>query len=314
MAGIKIHRRDFLKRTSGLALLAAVHPVSARAAVAHRDPRPQLAKPQFSLAHLTVLGCAPPEMTYIAARAGYDFVSYRMIFMGLPGEPNYDLTVNKELLRQTKTALNTTGMRLLDIELARISDGLDPTKYLPAMEMAAELGGKHVLSSVWTSDRTWAADCYGQVCDLAKPFGLTVDLEFVTFAGAKNLKDAVDVLRAAGRTNCGLMVDALHFSRSRVAVEELDSVPREWFHFAHLCDAPAEIPPTNDGLIRTAREERLYPGEGAIDIASIFNRMPPVPYSIEIPHLARVKELGYAEHAFRCIQAARNYLQAHPRS
>lgn len=314
MARIKIDRRDFLKRTSGLALLAAVRPVSARAAVAYRDPGPQLAKPQFSLAHLTVLGCAPPEMTYIAARAGYDFVSYRMIFMGLPGEPNYDLTVNKELLRQTKTALNATGMRLLDIELARISDGLDPKKYLPAMEMAAELGGKHVLSSVWTSDRVWAADCYGQVCDLAKPFGLTVDLEFVTFAGAKNLKDAVDVLRAAGRTNSGLMVDALHFSRSRVAVEELDSVPREWFHFAHLCDAPAEIPTTNDGLIRTAREERLYPGEGAINIASIFNRMPLVPYSIEIPHLARVKELGYAEHAWRCLQASRDYLQAHPRS
>ena len=24
---------------------------------------------EFSLAHLTVLGCAPPEMTYIAARS-----------------------------------------------------------------------------------------------------------------------------------------------------------------------------------------------------------------------------------------------------
>ena len=41
---------------------------------------------QYSLAHLTVLGCAPPEMTYIAARAGYDYVSLRPIFMGLPGE------------------------------------------------------------------------------------------------------------------------------------------------------------------------------------------------------------------------------------
>ena len=27
---------------------------------------------KFSLAHLTVLGCPPPEMTYIAAMAGYD--------------------------------------------------------------------------------------------------------------------------------------------------------------------------------------------------------------------------------------------------
>ncbi|MER2256473.1 MAG: sugar phosphate isomerase/epimerase, partial [Priestia megaterium] len=32
---------------------------------------------QFSLAYLTVLGCSPPEMTYMAAKAGYDFVSLR---------------------------------------------------------------------------------------------------------------------------------------------------------------------------------------------------------------------------------------------
>jgi hypothetical protein len=38
---------------------------------------------EFSLAHLTVLGCAPPEMTYIAARAGYDYVSIRPHFHGI---------------------------------------------------------------------------------------------------------------------------------------------------------------------------------------------------------------------------------------
>ena len=40
-------------------------------------------KQEFSLAHLTVLGCAPPEMTYIAARAGYDYVSIRPIYMSM---------------------------------------------------------------------------------------------------------------------------------------------------------------------------------------------------------------------------------------
>ena len=268
---------------------------------------------QFSLAHLTVLGCAPPEMTYIAARAGYDFVSYRPIYMGLPGEPNYDLAGNKEMLRQTRTALAATGLKLLDIELARIADGLEPKRYLPAMEVAAELGARHVLSSIWTSERNFAVERFAELCDLAKPLGLTVDLEFVTFAGVKNLKEALEVLRAAGRENCGIMVDTLHFSRSRVALTELDGVPRAWLHYAHLCDGPAEIPSTNEGLIHTAREERLYAGEGGIDIAAILNRLPEIPYSIELPHLARVKELGYAEHAWRCLQTAKDYLDAHPR-
>ena len=97
---------------------------------------------QFSLAHLTVLGCAPPEMTYIAARAGYDFVSYRLLSMRLPGEPIYALTEDKALLRQTRTALSGTGLRVHDVELARIQDGLEPRSYAPELEIAAELGAR----------------------------------------------------------------------------------------------------------------------------------------------------------------------------
>lgn len=268
---------------------------------------------QFSLAHLTVLGCAPPAMTYIAARAGYDFVSFRPIYMGLPGEPNYALAENKQMLRETKAALAETGVRLLDIELARIYDGLDPKKYLPAMEVAAELGGRHVLSSIWTPDRNFAVERFAELCDLAKQFGLTVDLEFVTFADIRNLQEALDVLRTAARDNSGIMIDTLHFSRSRVALEELDEVPREWVHFAHLCDGPAAIPTVTEDLIHTARDARLYAGEGGIDIAGVLNRLPQVPYSIELPNLARVREYGYEEHARRCLETAREYLEAHPR-
>ena len=103
---------------------------------------------EFSLAHLTVLGCAPAEMTYIAARAGYDYVSIRPIFMGLPGEPNYALADNPQMLKQTKRALASTGVRVHDIELVRIHDDMHASRYLPAMEVAAELGAKAVLSSI----------------------------------------------------------------------------------------------------------------------------------------------------------------------
>src|SRR5690349_51380 len=96
---------------------------------------------EFSLAHLTVLGCAPPEMTYIAARAGYDFISPRLIMIGVAGEAdhNYDLATNSGMLRQTKRALAETGLEVHDIELARIRDDLDVKTFVPAMEVAAEL-------------------------------------------------------------------------------------------------------------------------------------------------------------------------------
>lgn len=266
---------------------------------------------QYSLAHLTVLGCAPPEMTYIAARAGYEFVSIRCIYMGLPGEPNYELAKNPEMLRQTQRALKETGVRLHDIELARIKDEVDPKSYLPALEVAAELGARAVLSSIWTPEREYAIEKFGELCDLARQFNLTVDLEPVPIAGVRTTAEAVDVLRAVGRPNAGLMIDIHHFHRALDRPEMLDGLPREWFHFAHLCDAQLQIPSDRAEMTRIMREERLYPGEGGIDIAAILNRLPGMVYSIELPHLARVKELGYAEHAFRCLESAKAYFTAH---
>ncbi len=272
-------------------------------------------KQEYSLAHLTVLGCAPPEMTYIAARAGYDYVSIRPIYMGLPGEPNYALAENRQMLKQTKAALAATGVRVHDIELARVFDGVDPKTYVPAMEVAAELGAKAVLSSIWGGERDYYIEKFAEICDLAKPFGLTVDLEYVPIAAVRNLAGAVDVLKTIDRGNAGLMVDMHHFHRAGDNPADLDALPREWFHFAHLCDAPAEIPTERQEMIRILREARLYVGEGGIDVASIIAHIPrPAVYSIELPNKARHEEMGYAEHAFRCLETLKAYLAAHPGS
>lgn len=268
---------------------------------------------QYSLAYLTILGCPPPEMIYIAARVGFDYVSLRPINMGLPGEPNFSLSENKDLMKQTKAALSETGVKLLDIELAKIYDGVDLKNYVPAMEAAAELGGKHVLSSIWTDERNFAIERFAELCELAKPFGLTVDLEYVPIAGVKNLAGALDVLYTVKQENAGLMIDIHHFHRAGDKVEDLNAVPREWFHFLHLCDAVKDIPASIEEMTRILREERSYVGEGGIDVASIVNRIPEIPCSIELPNLKCVQEFGFEEHARRCLQSAKEYFEKHPR-
>lgn len=263
--------------------------------------------PKFSLAHLTVLGCAPPEATYIAAAAGYDFVSFRIIFLGLPGEPDYALARNPEMLRQTKRALAETGLKAHDIELARIADGVDVKTYAPALDIAAELGVPYVITSVWTDRHAYAIDSLAQLCDLAKAVGLGVSLEFLTWTPVANLKRAIEMCRVVNHDNCGLLIDTLHFNRSRVGLEELEALPREIFHFAHVCDADKEIPSAHAHLLYTAREARLDPGQGGIDLSAILSKLPDVVYSLEIPNLRRVSEVGYAEHARLCLENARNY-------
>lgn len=275
----------------------------------------QVTKQEYSLAHLTVLGCAPPEMTYIAARAGYDYVSIRPIYMGLPGEPNYALAENKEMLKQTRRALAATGVRVHDIELARIFDGVDPKNYLPAMEVSAELGAKAVLSSIWGGERDYYVEKFAELCDLAKPLGLSVNLEYVPIATVNNLAMAVDVLKTIDRSNAAVMIDMHHFHRAHDNPADLDLLPRSWFNFAHLCDAPAEIPTERQEMIRILREARMYVGEGGIDVASILAHIPRgTVYSIELPNKAHHEEMGYAEHATRCLETLKSYLAAHPES
>ncbi|MDK2866736.1 MAG: hypothetical protein PWP51_1259 [Clostridiales bacterium] len=267
-------------------------------------------KHQYSLAQLTVMGCAPPEMAYIARMCGYDYISIRPIHMGLPGEPNYEIAKNKDLFDATKRALDDTGIKIHDIELAKIYDGNDVSSYEPAFEASARLGAKHVLSSIWTPNTPFAEEQFAKLCDLAAQYDMFVSLEFVTWADVKNLKDARHILETVNRKNAGVMIDTLHFNRSRVSLEELDAIPKSWFKFAHICDGPAEIPTDKEGLIHTGRDARLYVGEGAINIREILSHMPEMVYSIELPHVQRTSEFGYAEHARRCLATAKAYLGA----
>jgi sugar phosphate isomerase/epimerase len=106
------------------------------------------------------------------------------------------------------------------------------------------------------------------------------------------------------------MMDIHHFHRAGERPEAFDAVPRKWFHFAHINDVPAEPPATREEMIRLVREGRLYLGEGAVNVAEVLRHMPPVVHSIELPHQDRVRELGYAEHAFRCLETTKAYFAA----
>lgn len=264
----------------------------------------------FSLAHLTMLSVPPPELVEVAARAGYQFVSLRPIPVGAPNEPLYPFGTDKELRARTRAALQATGIGLLDIEVARIVREVTPRDYLPALEAAAELGGRHVLSSAWCDDLPYIREFFAELCALADPLGLTVDLEFVTWSGVKSLREAVDIVRESHCANAGIVIDTLHFDRCHADPRTLSTLPQEWFHFAQINDAPIRFSTEREELIRVGRAGRLYLGEGGIDIGSILGRLPAIPLSIEIPNPEKLAALGAEQYARLCIETARAYLAA----
>lgn len=264
---------------------------------------------EFSLAQLTILSTTPSEITQIAAELGYDYVSLRQIYMGVDNEIRVELYENPQELKKVKEIMRDTGIRLLDTELCRVIPDLDVRDYEPAMQITQELGGKHMLSSIWTDDMPYNIQKFGEICELAKKYGLTVDLEYVPVAGVKDLQTALHVLDEVNMDNAGLMVDTHHFQRARDKVEELEKVPVEKFHFIHLCDAIAKIPKEKEELTRIMREDRKYVGEGGIQIGRILNAIPAVPYSIELPNVLASSKMGYKQHAKRCLETSKAYCE-----
>lgn len=238
---------------------------------------------QFSLAHLSLLDLTPPELIWTAAEAGYAYVGLRLVPV-TPGGAAWDLWRDRPMMAMTKARMAETGVRVFDVELARLEPDVDPARFLPCFEAAAELDCHHVLTQIDDPDPGRAAENYARLCDLAAPFGLTCDVEFIPWQATNSLAKAAAILQASGRDNVGVMIDSLHFARAGVGLDEIARYPREWFRYIQLCDAPRQRPADLHGLLYAAREERLFPGEGELDLVGLLSRLPPgLPVALEIP-------------------------------
>lgn len=269
-------------------------------------------KQTYSISHLTLLKLSPPELIYVADQAGYECVSLRTICMKLGNEPDYSLADNPALFNETKRALQQTNVKLLDIELARIHDEMDLAHYEREIAAAASLGAKHVISSVWTENKAFAVEQCNRLCEIAAQYHMTVELEAVPISTVKTIAEIQQILEQVNYPNKGLLVDVHHFHRSREPISLLEQLPREWIHFIHLCDAQLEIPTTDEEMRRILREERLYIGEGGIDIQAIVDALPNVPMSIETPHLERSNQMSPVQFATECLQSAKHYFGKRP--
>jgi sugar phosphate isomerase/epimerase len=265
-------------------------------------------KHEYSLAHLTTLSLTPPQLVDVAARTGYDYVGVRITRV-TPNEVLYDLARDRAMMKETKARLDDTGIGVHDVELFRMDPLLDAESFVPQLEATAELGSRNIIAQLPDPDRERATERFARICDLARPLGIFVSLEFPHWTETGNLREATRVVRAVNRSNAGILVDMLHFGRSDSSLDDLAKLPREWFRFAHVCDAAKEVPPTMAGIIRTARDERQFPGEGGIEVCEILARMPQdIPYALEIPRNALTRAVGAEEVARLALMAAKSHL------
>lgn len=262
----------------------------------------------FSLAHLTTPDLHPVRMAEIAGRAGYTHLGLRMTPV-TPGGWCFPLMDDPALFRETKRAMADAGVELLDVELLRLAPETDVAAYEPLLAVSAELGARHMLTQIHDDDRGRALANLAEACDLAARYDLTCDIEFLPWTANRSLETTAGFVSDVAKANAGVMIDTLHFDRSRSDPADIRALPVEWFRFIQLCDAPAERPETIEGLLYHAREAREFPGHGGLDLKGVLRALPTdIPIGLEIPNAALDHAMSVEERVSRALTAAKALL------
>jgi sugar phosphate isomerase/epimerase len=266
--------------------------------------------PSFSLAALTALELAPPQLIDVAAACGFEQVGLRLI-AATPGGTAYPLMSDRNAMKETRTRLAATGISVADLEIVALRPDTVVGSFEAFLEAGLELGAKHTLVAGYDPDLSRFADRFAEYCEMADRFGLTADLEFMPWTEVPDLATAARIVEKMSSPAAGVLIDALHFARSESRLEDLRKVAASRLHYWQMCDAPAERPATMDGLIHAAREERMFPGEGGLDLVGLAKAMrPDITISIEVPTLELAKTVDAETRARRALRGARAVVAA----
>ena len=266
-----------------------------------------MARP-IAIAPITTPELSPPDMIAVAARTGYSHVGLRMR-PSVPGGFAWPLASNAGLLRETQARLRDTGVGVLDVDIIRLNEASKPASFKPMLEIGARLGALCVLVAADDTDFGRLAANFAALCDLAAPNGLSIDIEFMPWTAVRNLADAERLMRAVDQPNAGILVDTLHVDRSDTPIADLVRLPRQWLHYMQICDAPAEKPGSVDAMIHCARAERLFPGEGGLDLRGMLDALPTdLPISVEVPRETMARTVGAEQRAAMALEATRSFL------
>lgn len=238
----------------------------------------------ISLAHLTVMELAPPDVFSTAAEAGYSHASLRLAPAAPGKEAQFPMIGDTPMFRETQRRIADSGVALFDFEILRINRETRLTDFLPVIETGAKLGGKFVLVAGDVADEPFMIDKFAEICALGAPFGIGMGLEHMPWTGVKTLAAARRIVEATNPANGRIIVDAIHVDRSGETAADVAAMPRHLHCYFQICDLPAERPKDHETMIYQARQARLPPGEGGLDLTGMLRAIPQdLPISVEIP-------------------------------
>ncbi len=261
----------------------------------------------ISLAALTILDAGPIGQVRAAAAAGWKSVGLRLnpllaTDMAIVGHADREA--------ELRAAMQDANMRLLEIGVFPITAQLDVAALAPVLAFSAQFGARYVVCPVEDPDRNRRLQTYSRLCDLCADYRLDALIEFNPYSACINLAAAAEIVQAVHHANTGLVIDALHLSRSGGHPRDLATVDPALLKLVHLCDATPFTPGAKsiDELRKESRTARLLPGEGALPLHDLMANLPPhCAISVEAPS-ARLAGLSVAARARETLVATQRFL------
>ena len=256
----------------------------------------------LSLAAGTALDAGPLGLVESAAEARFGAVGLRID----PAE------ATPALVGEIRRRLEDGGVRLLDLEVARLWPEGGDEEGERLVGLAAELGAAHVLVvSHDEAERTVAR--FRRLCERAGDAGVRVALEFMAFTWVVTLDDALAIVAAADHPAGCVLVDTLHLERTGGTAADLARAPIGRMPYLQIADAArAGREDDPDRCMAEARGTRLMPGEGVLPLVEVVQaylaRSDAGAISVEVQSTALAASHSPAERARMALEAARRMI------
>jgi sugar phosphate isomerase/epimerase len=245
----------------------------------------------ISLAALTVLDVSPLDAARIAARVGYSHIGLRCV-PATPDEAHAPILSDARLRRDLRNLIEGEGLRVLDTEIVRIKPEMDWDALSGVLSFSQEFCASRLLVADNDPEPGRCRDSLAKLAGIARQYDVTPHLEFMPWTCSPDLRTAQN--RIADIDNCALLIDAFHLVRSGGTISDV-TLRDPSVGYLQLCDIAGPIPALNE-ILREARADRLFPGEGDIDLVGLLQKFPDIPISLEIP-ADRLRDTGWTAEA-----------------
>ncbi len=266
-----------------------------------------------SLAHLTLLRLSTAELVDAAAEAGFQGVGLRLMAPPTPGALVEHALNDSALIAETRRRLDDSGLQVLDVEAIWVDPSVIVADYERMFEIAATLGAHHAVAMIHDPDDVRGTASFAELCGLAAPYGVTVNLELAKYSAVKSIDQAARVVELCGAQNAAVLIDTLHFARSGGTASDARRYQPRLAPYIQIADARRD-PPADVSMYRDeALNWRLDPGTGDLPLAPLLQALPDdTPLSVETPD-RNLDYLSAVERARRALRATTELIQSLPK-